>query len=59
MAGSLERKPPWMKKKTFEELKKKYSEYRDIKYRKAKDKEFLEFYPKLAGELTGGVKYWV
>ncbi len=32
MAGSLDRKPPWMKKKKFEALKKKYSEYRETKY---------------------------
>jgi len=54
-AGNLDRKPPWMKKKTFEALKKKYSEYRDTKYMKAKNKELVELYLELADE----VEHWV
>lgn len=55
MAGSLDKKPPWIKKKTFEALKKKYSEYRDIKYMEAKNKELIEFYPELADEIDAWV----
>jgi hypothetical protein len=41
-AGSLDRKPPWMKKRTYEQLKKRCAEYGGIKYSKAKLREAIE-----------------
>jgi len=45
MAGSIDKKPPWMKKKTFERLQNKYFDYYEIKYEEALHKELLEYYP--------------
>lgn len=39
-AGTLERKPPWMKKRTFEKIKRRYNSYREEKYEEAMFKEF-------------------
>jgi len=44
MGGSLDKKPLWMKKKTFKALKEKYSEYRETKYQEEKIKELIEFH---------------
>jgi len=41
MAGSLERKPPWIKNKTFKKLKIQYVKY-DEKYFHARGKEFRQ-----------------
>ncbi len=41
-AGTLDRKPPWMKKRTYEQLKKRCAEYDGIKYSKAKLQEAIE-----------------
>lgn len=49
-AGSLDRKPPWMKYKTFEALREKHSDY-DNKYLEERDEEFIKWYPYLKYEL--------
>ena len=45
MAGGIDKKPPWMKKKTFEKLQNKHFDYYDIKYEETLYKELLEYYP--------------
>jgi hypothetical protein len=50
-AGDLNKKPLGMWQSTFEALKQRHSQYCGVKYNKAKDKEFLEYYPHLADEL--------
>ena len=42
--GSLDKKPKWMKRVTFERLRDKHSEY-DAKWEDANHKELLEWYP--------------
>lgn len=42
MGGSLDRKPPWIKQKTFEALQEKYREYDELKPEKAFFKSFLK-----------------
>lgn len=46
-SGSLDRKPPWMKKKTFQALKMSHFEYYEIKYGKAMRDELNQYYPKI------------
>ena len=43
--GSIDSKPPWMRRKAFEILRDRYWEYREIKYTEATRKELLEWYP--------------
>ncbi len=45
-AGGLYRKPPWMKRKTFETLRERYFDY-DDKWMEERDKEFIQKYPHL------------
>lgn len=45
-SGSLDRKPPWMKKKTFKNLKDKHFEYYEIKFGMALRNELMTYYPK-------------
>lgn len=47
-AGSLDQKPPWMKKRTFERLKNQYLEYREFKYTDALQRELLSWYQQKA-----------
>ncbi|KKS68325.1 MAG: hypothetical protein UV38_C0002G0194 [candidate division TM6 bacterium GW2011_GWE2_42_60] len=44
-AGSLNRRPPWMKNKTFKTLLRKYEHCYDFHYRNACRKELLAYYP--------------
>lgn len=51
MAGSLERKPPWMKQRTFKKLKSRHFEYSVIKWDKASRRELVTYYPSMKYEL--------
>ncbi len=42
-AGTLDRKPPWLKNKTFIALKAKYWNYYEIKYRETKQAEIWQY----------------
>lgn len=48
-AGSLDQKPPWMKRHTFQKLRIKYIKY-DEQYFNSRNAEYLSWYPQLSKE---------
>lgn len=48
--GSPDKKPVWMKRKTFDALVKRHDDYMDVKYLAAGRKEFLKRYPDKVAE---------
>jgi len=50
--GTLDRKPPWMKVKTFKDLRQRHFHYAETKYQDAKIRELLIQYPQYADLIT-------